>query len=332
MLTPKENFLQILHTGKPARMGGAWDANASYMGMPYFTDPYSLLDCPAYMPGTEGIDMWGTKWMWPKEAPGAHPSPHKEDIVIKDIKTWRDTLHLPQIKGADWSDVLTALEAVDRNQHMITSGIWPGIFERACDLLGFENCLLAFCVYPKELNALFGAICDVKMKIVDEVIAHLKPDMIHSHDDWGSKHALFVSPAMWRDFLKPHYLRLYGSIRNRGILITHHADCYCEPLVEDMMELGINIWQGVTPANNIRRIKEVVKGKLVLMGGIDAQVVDKVGATEEEIRGEVRRCVREYCPGGYFIPCVTSEMAFTPGVQDIIDDELRKCAVDVYGL
>jgi uroporphyrinogen-III decarboxylase len=170
----------------------------------------------------------------------------------------------------------------------------------------------------------------VKLAIFEELLEHYQPDFIHNHDDWGQKASLYTSAEMWREFIKPQYRRFYGAIKAKGIRISHHADCYCEPLVKDMLDLGINVWQGVTPQNDIPAIKRLAAGRLTLMGGIDAHVVDRVRATEQDIRAEVRRCLREYCPGGYFIPCVTSEVAFTPGVQDIIDDEIHASSVEAY--
>jgi hypothetical protein len=330
MLTPKQNFLKILQNGKPEYMMGAWDANVTAFGSACLTDPYTARDYPAWEPGTQGIDSWGVRWVWEPGEPGAHPSLLPEDIVVKDITRWREQLVLPKFIGADWSEALEPLAGIDRDRQMVWFIFFPGILERARDLLGFESLMVAFYENPDELRELLGAICDAKLAIFAELWEHYKPDFIHSHDDWGLKTSLYTSADMWREFIKPLYQRFYGAIKAKGVRISHHADCYCAPLVLDMVELGIDIWQGVTPQNDIPAIQRCVAGKLALMGGIDSSVVDKVGATEQEIRGEVRRCLGEYCPGGYFIPCVTSEMAFTPGVQDIVDDEIRAGSIDVY--
>ena len=331
MLTPKQNFLQVLQTGKPEYVAGSWDFSArNAFGYPTFTDPFSAAEYPAYEPDMEGVDPWGVKWIWLADTPGAHPSSYREDIVITDICRWREQLTLPQVGDGDWTELLRTIDGVDREQQAIVFMLFPGIFERACSLLGFSECLLALMEHPQELNELFGAICDIKMQVVDDIFDHVRPDLIHSHDDWGNKTAPFIRPSLWRELLKPHYVRLYGHIRARGALISHHADCFCSPLAQDMVDLGINIWQGVTPENDIPAVQAAVQGKLTLMGGINAPIVDRVGASEENIREEVRRCLREYCPGGYFLPCVTSEQAFTPGVQEIIDDELRRANVSVY--
>ena len=69
------------------------------------------------------------------------------------------------------------------------------------------------------------------------------------------------------------------------------ADSFCEPIAEDMAEIGIDIWQGVLPTNDIAGLSRRLDGRMALMGGISS-VIDREDSTEEEIRG---KCAG-YCP------------------------------------
>jgi hypothetical protein len=62
---------------------------------------------------------------------------------------------------------------------------------------------------------------------------------------------------------------------------------------------------------------------MALMGGIDAQLIDKPDYDEDTIRKEVRRCIDAYCPAGHFIPCIPNIKPLYPGVARIYHDELR---------
>ncbi|MFR3264728.1 MAG: hypothetical protein ACLTQN_01780 [Blautia massiliensis (ex Durand et al. 2017)] len=54
----------------------------------------------------------------------------------------------------------------------------------------------------------------------------------------------------------------------------HHADSFLEPIIEDMVELGIDIWQGALPENDIPKLqKQLNRQRMTLMGGIDAAIV-----------------------------------------------------------
>jgi hypothetical protein len=107
-------------------------------------------------------------------------------------------------------------------------------------------------------------------------------------------------------------------------MIMHHADSFQEQIVEDMVELGIDIWQGVLPQNDIVKLQEELQGRMVLMGGIDAAIVDCKDTPEDVIRTEVRRACSTYGPGGGFIPCMTygGPGSIFPGVDEIVTDEI----------
>ena len=114
--------------------------------------------------------------------------------------------------------------------------------------------------------------------------------------------------------------------RDEGILVVHHADSYLEPIVEDMADIGIDVWQGVLPQNDIPKIQRMLDGRMGLMGGIDAAAVDIDNVPEEIIRAEVRRTCEEYVPGGNFIPNLPNDLgnrAIHPRADKIIDYEIR---------
>ena len=93
-----------------------------------------------------------------------------------------------------------------------------------------------------------------------------------------------------------------------------------------MIELKIDIWQGVLPQNDIPKLQKQIDGRMALMGGIDAAIVDREDATEEEIRREVRRVCDSYAPAGNFIPCITygGPGPIYPHVDPIINDEIDR--------
>ena len=162
---------------------------------------------------------------------------------------------------------------------------------------------------------------------------NLHPDAILSHDDWDSKTSLFMQPDTWREFFKAPYKKLYDYLHANGVLVVHHSDSFCEPIVEDMVDIGIDVWQGVLPTNDIVKISGQLDGRMALMGGIDS-VVDREDASEEEIRTEVRRCLKEYGELGHFIPSHTYGGPGTiyPHVEPIIFDEIDRYNKERFGL
>ena len=105
----------------------------------------------------------------------------------------------------------------------------------------------------------------------------------------------------------------------------HHADSFCEPIAEDMAEIGIDIWQGVLPTNDIAGLSRRLDGRMALMGGVSS-VIDRADSTEEEIRREMRRVLDSYGQLKGFIPSYTYGGPGTifPHVLPVIHEEIER--------
>ncbi len=325
-MTAKEIFLELLKPdGKPERQLVQYEALQMALG-----DPIGGYLHMGRMPGATITDRWGTVIEWPADAPGSMPLVTDENKVIKDITRWRDYVHAPEfISHSSDPEAWAALRAKTReragDERLVAGFMATGIFEQCHFLMPFKDVLTNLYDHPKEMHELIDYITEFRLTYVKHLIENLKPDVIFSHDDWGTKDALFMNPDMWREFFKEPYRRFYGYIREQGVIAIHHADSYLAPIVEDMAEIGIQVWQGVLPENDIPALQQRLKGRMVLMGGIGA-AIDREDAGEEEVRKYVHDALHEYCPGGHFIPSITYGLAGTvyKHVDPWIDDEIRK--------
>ncbi len=325
-MTAKEIFLELLKPdGKPERQLVQYEALQMALG-----DPIGGYLHMGRMPGATITDRWGTVIDWPADAPGSMPIVTDENKVIKDITRWRDYVHAPDfIPHSSDPEAWAGLRAKTReragDERLVAGFMATGIFEQCHFLMPFQDVLTNLYDHPKEMHELIDYITEFRLSYVRHLIENLKPDVIFSHDDWGTKDALFMKPDMWREFYKEPYRRFYGYIREQGVIAIHHADSYLAPIVEDMAEIGIQVWQGVLPENNIPELQKRLKGSMVLMGGIGA-AIDREDAGEEEVRKYVHDALHEYCPGGHFIPSITYGLAGTvyKHVDPWIDDEIRK--------
>ena len=87
-----------------------------------------------------------------------------------------------------------------------------------------------------------------------------------------------------------------------------------------MAEIGIQVWQGVLPENDIPALQRQLNGRLVLMGGMGA-AIDRADAAPEEIYDYAMTTLRACCPGGHYIPSITYGLpgAVYPHVDEHID-------------
>ena len=323
MATAKEIFLETLKPdGKPERQLVQYEALAVQI-----PDPVFLYLREGSRPGVTIKDKWGVTILFPEGDPGPTPLITPETKVCPDITRWREFVHAPDIETActeGWEPFIGMGRAAAGTDKLLTA-FWPtGLFEQCHFLMGFEDTLANFYEHPQEMHELIDYLTEFRLKYAKLLIDKLQPDAILSHDDWGAKESLFMNPDMWREFFKEPYRKIYQYIRSRDVIAIHHADSYLAPIVEDMAEIGIQVWQGVLPENNIPELQKRLNGSMVLMGGIGA-AIDRPDSTDEEIRAYVRNALETYCPGGHFIPSITYGGPGTvfPHVDPIINEEIE---------
>ena len=323
-MTPAQILREtIKKDGKPERQLKQYEA----MGFVYGTPVSKFLDIGLKKGGT-AVDKFGVTFIYPEDAPGRMPHITAENKALKDITKWKETVHAPDIAGncqTGWEESLAKGEEIRKEGKLVSVVMGTGIFEQLHFLMGFEDTLTNLYEHPREMHRLIDYILRYRMSYAKTVIDNLHPDLILSHDDWGAKDALFMKEDMWREFFKEPYRKFYGYIRSQGVIAAHHADSYCAPIVDDMAEIGIQIWQGVLPENNIPRLLAHLDGKLTLMGGVGASI-DRADAAEEEIRRYMKDVLWADCPMGHFIPCITYGLPGTvyKQVDPIIDDEIDR--------
>ncbi len=323
MMTPAELFLENLKPdGRPDRQLKQYEALHIL-----FDNPMDAYLRGNRVPGSTSVDRWGTTILFPEDAPGAMPHITEETKVCPDITHWRDYVHAPDLAAncsQGWKSTRAEAEKARKKGKLATVLMGTGIFEQCHFLMGFEDTLTNLYEHPKEMHELIQYIFEYRLAYAKLVIENLHPDAILSHDDWGTKDALFMKADMWREFFKEPYRRFYSYIRSQGVIVIHHADSYLVPIVEDMVEIGIQAWQGVLPENNIPALQEQLQGRMALMGSVGA-AIDRADAEEPEIRAYVRELLETCCPRGHFIPSITYGAPGTvfPHVDPIINSEIE---------
>lgn len=323
MLTAKQNFLEaIKKNGRPDRLPNSFTAFRPIGG-----DPVFQFVRGNRVRGTDSYDRWGTFISFPEDAPGAVPIVTPTNQVVKDIEHWKDYVKVPDLRAncsAGWETAQANKAAIDAEEYLSATIMGTGIFEQLHMLMTFEDTLCNFLIYPDKMHELIDVITDFRLEYMKLIVENLHPEAIISHDDWGSKTSLFMAPDVWREFFKAPYKKLYDYLHENGVLVIHHSDSFCEPIVEDMVDIGIDVWQGVLPTNDIVKLSKELDGRMALMGGVDS-VIDRADASEAEIRGEVRRALNEYGGLPNFIPGLTygGPSSIYPHVEPIIIDEIE---------
>ena len=278
-----------------------WTEHANTGYVPLFPIDYNFLK-PKYIPERcekgRGFDWFGVEWEeeklcgFPMVVPGTQR--------LKDITRWREEIVFPDLTQLDW-EACGAEETAswDRENKISLIMLNQGCFERTHALMGVEDALVAMMAEPEDYKDLVNAIADYKVEIVNIIGKYYKPDILMFQDDYGTAQNLFLSVESWREFFKEPLARIVKATHDNGMVYEHHSCGYMEPLIDDLLEIGIDALNPIQPCNNQRAIKEKYQGRLTFVGGEDSQgVMERPGVTEEEIRAELRRCYDLFAPGG----------------------------------
>ena len=327
MLSPRENFLEtIRRNGKPDRLVNQWEALSIVT-----TDPIqSYIRGPRYRGMPPTVDQWGVTYIWPEDQLAALPEHSRSPQAIPDVTSWRETLRTPDLAQcaapALWGETCAKAAQVDRSQTLLVGFMPYGTFELVHSFMGFENAFINFMLEPEAMAELCEHVGEFRLAYLKLLVERLRPDAILFHDDWGSKTSLFMSPETWRTFLRPQHAKLFAYAREQGLVSIHHADSFLEPIVGDMVEMGVDVWQGALPENDIVRLQKETAGAITFMGGLDVSKIDLETATEAEIRAEVRRACESYAPGGHYIPSLTygGPSFICERARPIVTDEIAR--------
>ena len=273
-----------------------------------------------------GKDDFGLEW----EIDPAHPelmshvAPSNE--LFDDITEWEDHIHFQSPKDKNWEAAAMRTKAMWAKKDQL-QGYWVGnigAFERICAMMGHVNGLMAPYDDEEAYAAYVNAYADYRIEQFQFIKKYLDVDFVMMHDDWGNQTQMFMSPEMWREYYKEPERRMAEAAHELGMKYMHHSCGYVTPIIPDLVEIGVDSWHSVQPMNDLPMLKEAYGDRLIFAGAVNPQVTDKVGATEEEIRAEVRRVIDTLGKGGGLL-CSSAVMFSTvPGVDGIIDDEGKK--------
>jgi uroporphyrinogen decarboxylase len=142
------------------------------------------------------------------------------------------------------------------------------------------------------LDAYFGWA-----EVVAERVCRMGFDVFVSTDDHAFKSGPYLSPAIFREVVMPHYRRVAKKITIPWVM---HSDGNLMLILEDLLSLGIS---GLHPiekgAMDIRRMKRDYGRRICLLGNVDLNILGL--GTPADVEAEVRDLIRDIAPGGGYI-------------------------------
>ena len=227
-----------------------------------------------------------------------HPLRHAE--TISDVESY----DFPEPLAEGRYDHAKRMVEKYAKQYAICGDAETTIFELSWYLVGMEKFLIDLSMKKAYVFTLIDRIMEYSIGVAKELIK-LGADIIWLGDDVGTQDGMMISPEMWRDIFKERMRFVIGQLKteNPNIKIAYHCCGSYFPIMQDLLEIGIDIFNALQPKAkdmNLKKIKNTFGTKVSLFGGIDIQQVLPFGSLPD-IEREVKRVTREAAAGGGYI-------------------------------
>jgi uroporphyrinogen decarboxylase len=179
-----------------------------------------------------------------------------------------------------------------RSEYWITGVTVTTIFETAWALRGFEQLLMDFVADPSFARRILEIPYRYHLAAAQRLV-RMGVDMIWIGDDVGTQNAMLLSPAVWRCMLKPYVAEFIASVKaiNPRVVIAYHSDGNIEPIIPDLIEIGVDVLNPIQPASmNPARLADKYGDRLCFWGTVDEQHTLPYG-TPESVRAEIQHRV-----------------------------------------
>jgi uroporphyrinogen decarboxylase len=243
-------------------------------------------------PGAEYIDNWGVGWKaiqyQTKFGQGVYT-----ELMTHPLADCKDLKDLDDYQSPDPNEPEMYVDAQQtianyKDQYWIVGVTVTTIWETAWALRGLEQLLMDLVINPELANK----ILDIPFKYhltAAKKLVELGVDMIWIGDDVGSQQGMIMAPDMWRTFLKPRMLEFVATIKgiNPNLKVAYHCDGNLYPIINDLIEVGIDVLNPIQPAcMDPAELKREFGDRLCFWGTIDEQHTLPFGSPED-VKNEI---------------------------------------------
>jgi len=176
-----------------------------------------------------------------------------------------------------------------KSEYFIAGATVTTIFETGWALRGLDRLLMDFVERPEMAEAVLDIPFHYHLEAAKRLV-EMGVDMIWTGDDVGSQTGMLISPRMWRKYLKPRMAEFFATLKrlNPEVKIAYHSDGVIDPIVGDLVEIGMDILNPLQPnCVDPARLKREYGDRISFWGSIDEQYALPFG-TPEDVTREVQ--------------------------------------------
>ena len=191
-----------------------------------------------------------------------------------------------------------------KSDYFIVGDLELTIFEMSWHMVGLEKFMMDMAMGEDYVSALLDRVKEFSIAIGKQLVA-LGVDGIWAGDDFGAQNGMMISPSMWRQLFKPRHAEVFQELKaaNPELLIMYHTDGAVSPILEELIEIGVDVFNPVqpnVPGHEPDVLKSQLGDRLSFWGAIDQQQLLPSG-TPAQIEADVREKIRVLGAGGGYM-------------------------------
>jgi uroporphyrinogen decarboxylase len=213
---------------------------------------------------------------------------------------------LPDYTKVDFSPLKKQMDEI--HEKGLAVFVWQEctIWETAWYLRSMENLMMDMAMEDEKASWLIEQITE-KACYRAKIFAEQGADILGLGDDIGMQEAIMMDMEMYRQWLKPGLKKVIDTAKaaNPDIVISYHSCGYIEPLIDDLIDAGIDILNPVQPeCMDFKQIHAKYGNRVSFNGTIGTQQLMPFGEPEQ-IKEEVIRNLRIAGKKGGLFCCPT---------------------------
>lgn len=172
----------------------------------------------------------------------------------------------------------------------------------------YSHLLLFSCKYDLEDSFDFEGMTEAMLRDLKKYLAALSPyiQVIEFTEDLGTQSSLLISPATYRERIKPYHRKMFDLIKSQApdVKILFHSCGAVSELIPDFIEIGADALNPVQTSAAGMAPETLKKkfGKNICFwgGGVDTQTT-LTNAAVEEVKASVKNNLDVFTPDSGYI-------------------------------
>jgi uroporphyrinogen decarboxylase len=166
--------------------------------------------------------------------------------------------------------------------------------------MGFEQLMMAF-AQPELIKGLVDMSVKLNIELAKEA-ARFGADFVFTGDDYASTEAMFISPAMFEEYLYPGLKEVVAGFHACGMPVIKHTDGNITAILDMLIDSGIDCLDPIDPVAgmDIAMIKAKYGDRIAIKGNVDCAHTLTFGSVSDVIN-ETLDVIKKAAHSGGFI-------------------------------